>query len=121
MDKSKKAIPLRKRRGLLIIVIAALMLEMLSGAQFYLTRNIMADELELRAESELTLKAILIKSHLNDAEKLLRNCVWQIEANLNQPDSAYSTMGRFVHLTPPTEGCWCVLRTLLLSAKGSAL
>jgi len=121
MDKNKKAIPLRKRRGLLIIVIAALMLEMLSGAQFYLTRNIMADELELRAESELTLKAILIKNYFNSTEDLLRNCKWQIEAHLDQPDSAYSTMGRFVRLTPPTEGCRCVLRTLLLSARGPAL
>ena len=59
---------LKKRKGLLIIITAALLLEFLSGTQYYFTHRLLEKELELRAESELTMKAILIKSNLNDAE-----------------------------------------------------
>ena len=97
-------ISLRKWRGLFIIILAALLLEGISGVQYLLTRHHMEDELEKRAESELTLKAILIKNYFNSTEDLMRNCKWQIEAHLDQPDSAYSTMGRFVRLNPQLKG-----------------
>ena len=62
---------LKKRKGLLIIITAALLLEFLSGTQYYFTHRLLEKEQELRAESELTMKAILIKSNLNDAEEVL--------------------------------------------------
>ena len=86
--------------GLSIVILAAVLLEGISGVQYFLTRHHMEDELEKRAESELTLKAILIKSYFNSTEDLLRNCKWQIEAHLDQPDSAFTTMERFVRLNP---------------------
>ncbi len=94
----------RKWRGLLVIILAALLLEGISGVQYLLTRQNMEDELEKRAEGELTLKAILIKSNLNDAVDLLRNCMWKVEAHLDQPDSAFTTMHRFVRLNPKIKG-----------------
>ena len=86
--------------GLSIVILAAVLLEGISGVQYFLTRHHMEGELEKRAESELTLKAILIKSYFNSTEDLLRNCKWQIEAHLDQPDSAFTTMERFVRLNP---------------------
>ena len=73
---------LRKRRGLLIIILAAGLLELLSAAQYYSTHFLMEEQLEKRAESELTLKAILIKSRLNSAEDDLQNHIWDIRENL---------------------------------------
>lgn len=96
--------PFHKWRGLFVIILAALLLEGISGVQYLLTRHHMEDELEKRAESELTLKAILIKSNLSDAEDLMRNCMWKIEAHVDQPDSAYTTMERFVRLNPKMRG-----------------
>ena len=93
-------ISLRKWRGLFIIILAALLLEGISGMQYLLTRHQMEDELEKCAESELMLKAILIKNYFNSTEDLLRNCMWQINAQLDQPDSAFTTMERFVRLNP---------------------
>ena len=90
--------------GLTIIILAAVLLEGISGVQYFLTRRHMENELEKRAESELTLKAILIKSNLNSAEALMRNCLWKIEAHLDQPDSVYTTMDRFVRLNPKMRG-----------------
>ena len=100
----KKTISRRKWRGLFVITLAALLLEGISGVQYLLTRQQMEDELEKRAESELTLKAIIIKSKLNACEDLLRNSMWKIEAHIDQPDSAYTTLKRFVRLNPSLKG-----------------
>lgn len=69
---------LRKRAGLVIIVLAAALLELLSGAQYLSTHQLLEETLEKRVESELTLKAILIKSTLNSAEDILKNHIWDI-------------------------------------------
>ena len=45
--------------SLTIIIVAVLLLELLSAAQYYFTRNMMENELEKRAEMELTMKAII--------------------------------------------------------------
>ena len=95
---------LRKRTGLLIIVLAAVLLEILSAAQYYSTHILMEEQLEKRAESELTLKAILIKSRLNSAEDDLKNHVWDICENLTHPDSAAQSIGRMIHLSRFLQG-----------------
>ena len=46
-------------------------LEVLSGVQYYYTHRLMEQELEKRAELDLTMKALQIKSNLNDAEDIL--------------------------------------------------
>ena len=87
---------LRKRAGLVIIVLAAALLELLSGAQYLSTHQLLEETLEKRAESELTLKAILIKSTLNSAEDILKNHIWDIRQNLEQPDSVMEALGRMI-------------------------
>ncbi|MBQ3754057.1 MAG: SpoIIE family protein phosphatase [Prevotella sp.] len=93
-----------KWRGLFVVILAALLIEGISGVQYLLTRQYMEGQLEKRAESELTLKAILIKSNLNDAQDLLHNCMWKVEAHIDQPDSAFITMDRFVKLNSHLTG-----------------
>ena len=95
---------LKNRTGLLIIITAALLLELLSGSQYYLTRGIMEKELEKRAESELTTKAILIKSTLNSAEDILKNHIWDIRENLSQPDSVSKAIERMIVLSRSVYG-----------------
>ncbi len=111
-------ISLRKWRGLLVIILAALLLEGISGVQYLLTRGQMEDELEKRAETELTLKAILIKSNLRDAEDLLRNFMWKIEAHIDQADSTYTTMERFVRLNPHLKGAGVGFKPYFYPEKG---
>ena len=66
---------------------AALLLELLSAVQYYNTRDLTETELEKRAEGELTLKAIFIKSTLNSAEDILKNHMCDIRENLLHPGS----------------------------------
>ena len=95
---------LRKRAGLVIIVLAAALLELLSGAQYLSTHQLLEETLEKRAESELTLKAILIKSTLNSAEDILKNHIWDIRQNLEQPDSVMEALGRMIVLSRTVHG-----------------
>ena len=73
---------------------AALLLEGISGIQYLMTRQQMANELEKRAESELTLKAILIKSNMNDAEALFI-CVlhYRLHLRFSLPRQSSNAMG----------------------------
>ena len=109
---------LKKRKGLLIIITAALLLEFLSGTQYYFTHRLLEKELELRAESELTMKAILIKSNLNDAEEVLNLNMWKIQAHLNVPDSTYITMPRLVSFSPLIQGVAIAFEPYYYPQKG---
>ena len=46
----------------MIIIAAAILLQAILAVQYYYTRSLLADELEKRAESEITMKAIIIKN-----------------------------------------------------------
>ena len=109
---------LRKHRGLLIIILAAVLLEILSAAQYYSTHYLMEEQMEKRAESELTLKAILIKSRLNSAEDDLKNHIWEISENLSHPDSVWQSIGRMVHLSRFLQGGAVALVPDYYPAKG---
>ncbi|MBR6179600.1 MAG: hypothetical protein IKR05_10960 [Prevotella sp.] len=92
------------RTELLIIITAALLLELLSASQYYFTRNMVEEQLEKHAENELTLKAVLIKSNLNSAEDILKNHIWDIRENLSQPDSVFEALGRMIVLSRSVQG-----------------
>ena len=79
-----------------MIITAAILLELLSAAQYYNMHQLMGEELEKRAESELTLKAILTKSMLNDAEDMMKDHLWDIQNHLQHPDSIYSSLERLM-------------------------
>ena len=99
MSKQKNFIlSLRKRKGLIIIIVAALFLELLSFVQYHYTHDMMEDNLEKHAEMELTLKAILVKSTLRSAEDVLKNHIWDIRENLSEPDSIHSAVVRMISL-----------------------
>ena len=89
---------LRRRKGLLIVITAALLLELLSFAQYHYMHDLMEENLEKHAEMELTLKAILIKSTLRSTEDILRNHIWDIRENLSQPDSIHSAVKRMISI-----------------------
>ena len=87
-----------KRTKLLIVVAAVILIELVSAVQYYKTYQLMESELEKRAESELTMKTILIKSTLNSAEDILENHLWDIRRCLVQPDSVSKSVIRLVKM-----------------------
>ncbi len=78
--------------GLSIIILAAILLELISAVQYYYSHNVLERELEHRAETELTLKAIIIKGTLHKTEQMLRDYSWDISNALDVPDSVVSEL-----------------------------
>ena len=92
--------------SLIIIIAAAVLLQTISAVQYYYTHNLLADELELRAESELTTKAVIVKNTLNLAENSLNGHIWDLKRNLFHPDSSYNAMELALRSHPNLTGCW---------------
>ena len=68
---------LKTHTGLTVIILAAILLQGISAVQYYYTRSLLADELEKRAESELSIKAVVVKNLLNMSENSLSGHILQ--------------------------------------------
>ena len=96
---------LKNRRALLVVILAVLMLELLSGAQYYFTHHLMEDELEKYAEMELTTKAIIMKRIIEDSEHTLKGHIMEVKRNLAFPDSMPGIMAQITKYSPYLQGC----------------
>lgn len=97
---------LKTNSGLIIIIAAAILLQGILAVQYYYTRSLLADELEKRAESEITMKAVIVKNTLNLAENSLKGHIWDLKRNLFHPDSSYNVMEWVLKSHPNLTGCW---------------
>ena len=119
MSRLKKYLPsLRKQKGLLIIISAVLLLELLSAAQYFMTHSLMQDELERYAELELTMKAIIMKGMIENSEQTLKSHIMEIKNNLDQPDSMYNIAARIVKYAPHLKGCGIAFNPYYYKDKG---
>ena len=75
------------RSGLGFIIAAAVLLELIAAGQYLYTHNVLERELEHRAETELTLKAIIIKGTLNKTQQMLLDYSWNFATYVNNLDS----------------------------------
>lgn len=76
----------------LMIVCAAMLLEIISAAQYYYTKNILENELENKAAQEITMKAILVKSMLNTTEQVLNSHKGYLENSIEDPETIDKTL-----------------------------
>ena len=95
---------IRNHRNLVIIIAAALLVELFSAYQYYYARNMVKNELDRYAESELRIKAVLIKNVLNMMEKIVSEHVWDIKSNISHPDSMFAATARIISNTPDAVG-----------------
>ena len=91
-------------KSLWIIIIAAVLLELLSAVQYYSTRKLLSDELEKREEMGLRMKAIVIKNTLNSAKNTLLDHVWDMQRNLEEPDSMFGVAKWLVRMNSTVKG-----------------
>ena len=95
----------RKRRGLSLVIVAVVLLELLSAVQYYYTHHLMEDELEKYAGMELTTKAIITKRLVEDTEHALKSHIMEIKYNLSTPDSMFNILAQIAKYTPNLRGC----------------
>ncbi len=100
-------LPAKKMRyaGIIIIVAAAILLEVISAGQYRYMHNILADELEHRAGAELGMKAIVLKSFVNMSERTLQGHLWDMKYDLATPDSMFSIASWMLKTNPQLTGC----------------
>ena len=90
IDRIKKILASRHlKSNLLLIITAAVLLEMISGVQYYYSHNLLETELEKRAETELMLKSVIASSSGNIVENALLSHIRDIKQDLAYPDSMY--------------------------------
>ena len=114
-EKISKA--LKGHKNVLFIIAAALLVELFSAAQYYYAHDLLEEELDHRAESELRVKAILIRGILNVMEKTVQEHVWDIYRNINRPDSMINVARRIIQKTPKAEGTCLVFRPGFYASK----
>ena len=91
--------------GIIIIVAAAILLEVISAGQYHYMHNILEDELEHRAGTELGMKAIVLKSLVNMSERTLQGHLWDMKNDLATPDSMFSIASWMLKTNPQLTGC----------------
>lgn len=80
---------MRRRTGILVLVVAALLLETVFVIQYADTRARLSETLEQRVLGEMRIKGLYIKRFLSQSEIALKNHVWDAERLLDKPDSMY--------------------------------
>ena len=105
-------------KGLVIIVVAALLLELISAVQYYYSHNMMEAQLSKRAESELRMKSIIIKGMLNVMENTLKEHLWDMERNISHADSMYVAAKRTIMANPKVTGCFLAFMPNYYLEKG---
>ena len=103
--QNKIMFALKGWRGLLIVVVAALLVELLSALQYYYTHRLMEDEMERRAEMELTMKALIMKGIIENSERTFKSHIMEVKNNLSNPDSLSSIMAWILKYSPHLKGC----------------
>ena len=78
------------KSNLLLIITAAVLLEMISFVQYYYSHSLLEDELDKHAETELVLKSVIASSLQNTIEDALLSHIRDIQHDLAYPDSMYS-------------------------------
>lgn len=92
------------RTGLLLVVIAALTLEVTGIVQYAFTQSGMKREASLRAESQMEATNVRIQDVINQAEASVRNSMWIAQWCLDIPDSMYAVTRRIVEDNPVVVG-----------------
>ena len=79
-----------------IILLAGALIEIVSLLQYRYIHRMMESELDYRTESELTLKAVRVRSMLLSNEQMVHNYMWPIQQQLQKPENFYNILHRLV-------------------------
>jgi len=83
-----------------IMILAGLLIEIVSLVQFNYAHKLLQEELDRRAESELTLKSVRVRSILKSHERMTRNYLWPVQQQIKHPDRIFSVINRIVSTNP---------------------
>ena len=104
--------------GILLIIIAAVILEFISIVQYQYAHEEIAVDLHLRAQSELLAKSLAIQNIMSQVESAVGNHVWDAERQIHEADSSYSVVRRLVEMNPDIVGSSFTFKPDYYPSKG---
>ena len=90
IDKIKRHRSWRALSAIAIILLAGALIELLSLVQYNYAHSLVKEELDYRIENELTIKSIRVKGMLKSSEKMVKNYLWPVQRQIDDPDNIYS-------------------------------
>ena len=125
MTNILKIIPreFRSKSSMGIILIAAILVEVTSGVQYWYSKKVIQSGVESRAKGELEAKGLEIEKVTTAVEVAIDNMVWAVEAELSHPENIPNVTLRLLEQNPqiigfgvafvadyyPQYGRWCEL------------
>lgn len=96
----------RERKGsrLVLILLAAILLELVAAVQYWYTRDMLREEQGRISRMELTMNEDVILHTLEDAEMTMRENMWSIRQSLSHPDSLFGAAVRLISGNPLVSG-----------------
>lgn len=108
----------KKKIGIVILVVAAVLLEVTSLVQYWFASESIRDEVVHRAHSELKVKSLTIQNALVAVEAAVKNMTWVVEKDLQHPDSMYSIARRLLVNNPNIVGVGIVFKPNYYKSQG---
>jgi len=109
---------MKKRGGLIVIIAAAVVLELISAIQYYHSRGILEEELEQQAVTELMLKAVITKRTIDNTERSLKSHIREIKSSLHTPDSLSNILTWVIRYHPNSRGAGVAFSPYYYPQKG---
>ena len=103
LDKWRRSV--QTRSALAVLITAAVLMETVSAVQYWCAREAIRQEVEHRAESELTAKNLEAEKVTRAAETAARSTVWMLEERLGNPSLLYDAMRHLLSNNPNIVGC----------------
>ena len=104
VDKIRNFFRERKGSRLVLILLAALVLELVSIVQYCYTRNLLRKEEARITRVQLTMNSEIILHTLEDAEMTMRENAWNVTRSLACPDSLFGAALRMIGSNPLVAG-----------------
>ena len=104
VDKIRNFFRERKGSRLVLILLAALVLELVSIVQYSYTRNLLRQEEARITRVELTMKSEVILKTLEEAEMTMRENAWNVTRSLSDADSLFGAALRMIGSNPLVAG-----------------
>ena len=108
----------KKKIGIVILVVAAVLLEVTSLVQYWFASESIREEVVHRAHSELKVKSLTIQNALVAVEAAVKNMTWVVEKDLQHPDSMYSIARRLLVNNPNIVGVGIVFKPNYYKSQG---
>ena len=107
-----------KKFSLYIIIAAAVLLQLISGVQYWYAHRVIRRQVEDRANSEMNIKRLTIEKKLTVVETAVENMAWAVEAKLSEPEEMFDLALRTVKQNEHITGCAILFSPNYYPSKG---